>query len=243
MNSPRMRCRQDIRACCAFGRLTTLLMAGRFDEALALGRRYTDSAERQDPGRAVGEVLVSYVSITQGDFNYAVTLLGRAAEALAPTGYSWGPLALMLLAQALGQQGDQIGAAKAFSAAESRHGMKSALFTPELALARAWSKAARRDRLEAIDAARQAVQAAERGGQSAVALRALQDAVRLGDTQAVYRAQRLAGEVDCVLGRLTLAHARALTDGDKAALNEVAGELADIGMHQVAADAARQAEN
>jgi len=231
-----------LRFTCGFGRVTTLMMAGRFDEAVALAQRYADSAERQDPGRAIGEVLVSYVSIAQGDVGAAVTLLERAADALAPTGYSWGPLALMLLAQALGQQGDQTGAAKALSAAESRHGMKSALFTPELALARAWSKAARNDALEAIDAARDAVQAAERGGQSAVALRALQDSVRLGDIRAVYRAQRLAGEVDCVLGRLTLSHARALTDGDKAALNEVAGELADIGMGPVAADAARQAE-
>jgi hypothetical protein len=226
-----------------FGRVTTLLMAGRLDEALALAQRYTDSADGQDPSRAIGEVLVSYVSIAQGDFSTAVTLLERAADALAPTGYSWGPLALMLLAQALGQQGDQIGAAKALSAAESRHGMKSALFTPELALARAWSKAARNDAVEAVDAAREAVQAAERGGQSAVALRALQDSVRLGDARAVFRAQRLAGEVDCVLGRVTLAHARALTDGDKAALNEVAGELADIGMRPAAADASRQAEN
>jgi hypothetical protein len=225
------------------GRVTTLLMAGRFDEALALAQRYTHSAEGQDPGRAIGEVLVCYVSIAQGDFTTAVTLLERAADALGPTGYSWAPLALMLLAQALGQQGDQIGAAKALRAAESRHGMKSALFTPELALARAWSRAARNDAVEAIEAARDAVQAAERGGQSAVALRALQDSVRLGDARAVYRAQRLAGEVDCVFGRLTLAHARALTDGDKAGLNEVAGELADIGMHRVAADAARQAEN
>ena len=231
-----------LRFTCGFGRVTTLLMAGRLDEAVALAQRYADSAERQDPGLAIGEVLVSYVSIAQGDFGAAVTLLERAADALAPTGYSWGPLALMLLAQALGQQGDQVGAAKALGAAESRHGMKSAMFTPELALARAWSKAARNDVMEAIDAARDAVQAAERGGQSAVALRALQDSVRLGDVRAVYRAQRLAGEVDCVLGRLTLSHARALTDGDKAALHEIAGELADIGMRPVAADAARQAE-
>ena len=205
-------------------------------------RRYTDSAERQQPGHAIGGVLVSYVAIAQGDFGVAAALLERAADALAPTGYSWGPLALMLLAQALGQQGDQIGAAKALSAAESLHGMKSALFTPELALARAWSKAARNDVQEAIDAARDAVQAAERGGQSAVALRALQDAARLGDTQAVYRAQRLAGEVDCVLGRLTLAHAQALTDGDGVALKQVAEELAAIGLHPAAADAARQAD-
>lgn len=232
-----------LRFTCGFGRVTTLLMAGHVGEARQLAQRYTDSAELKQPGRAIGEVVVGYVAIAQGDFDTAMALLEGAADALAPTGYSWGPLSLMLLAQARGQQRDQIGAAKALSAAESRHGMKSALFTPELALARAWSKAARNDMVEAIDAAREAVQAAERGGQSAVALRALQDSVRLGDTRAVYRTQRLAGEVDCVLGRLTLSHARALTDGDAVALKEVAGELADIGMHPVVADAMRQAEN
>jgi tetratricopeptide (TPR) repeat protein len=225
-----------------FGRVTTLLMAGRLDEALALAQRYTDSAEHKDPARAIGEVLVSYVAIATGDFNTAVPLLQRASEALAPTGYSWAPLSFMLLAQARGQQGDQIDAAKALAAAESRHGMKSALFAPELALARAWAKAARGDTAEAIDASREAVQAAERGGQSAVALRALQDAARLGDTSAIYRARRLAGEVDGVVSRLTLAHAQALTDGDAPALKEVAEELAAIGLHPAAVDAARQAE-
>jgi hypothetical protein len=120
--------------------------------------------------------------------------------------------------------------------------MKSALFTPELALARAWSKAAHNDPVEAIEAAREAVQAAERGGQSAVALRALQDGVRLGDARAVYRTQRLAGEVDCALGRLTLSHARALTDADGLALSRVAEELAHAGFRAAAADASRQAE-
>ena len=225
-----------------FGRVTALLMVGRLGEARDLAQRYTDSAEGKDPGHAIGDVLVSYVAIAQGDFATAVPALERAAEALAPTGYSWGPLAYMLLAQALGQQGDQIGAAKALRAAEARHGMKSAFFTPELALAKAWSKSARNDKREAIDAAREAVQAAERGGQSAVALRALQDSARLGDTSAMYRAQRLAREVDCVVGRLTLAHARALADGDGVALKEIAEELADTGMQPAAEDAARQAE-
>ena len=195
-----------------FGRITALLMAGRLTEARTLAQRYTDFAELQQPGRAIGETLVGYVAIAQGDFDDAVTLLGRAADPLARTGYSWGPLSLMLLAQALGQQGEQLHAAKAFSRAESLHGLKSSLFAPELALAKAWSKAAHGDTTGAIEAARDAVQTAERGGQSAVALRALQDAARLGDMRAVQRAGRLAGEVNCVLGRLTLAHARALAD-------------------------------
>jgi hypothetical protein len=149
---------------------------------------------------------------------------------------------LILLAQALGQQGDQLEAAKVFSRAESRHGLKSTLFAPELALAKAWSKAARGDTTGAIEAAREAVQTAERGGQSAIALRALQDATRLGDVRAVHRAGRLAVDVNCVLGRLTLAHARALADGDATALAEVAADLADRGLHPAAADASAQAQ-
>lgn len=224
-----------------FGRITALLMAGRLAEARTLARRYTDFAELQQPGRAIGETLVGYVAIAQGDFDAAVTLLGQAADPLARTGYSWGPLALMLLAQALGQQGEQLQAAKVVSRAEALHGLKSALFAPELALAKAWSKSARGDATGAIEAAREAVQTAERGGQSAIALRAVQDATRLGDVRAVQRAGRLAGEVDCVLGRLTLAHARALADGDAAALTDVAADLADRGLHPAAADAAAQA--
>jgi tetratricopeptide (TPR) repeat protein len=225
-----------------FGRITTLLMAGRLDEARALAQRYTDFAELQQPGRAIGETLVGYVAIAQGDFDTAVKLLSHAADPLARTGYSWGPLSLTLLAQALAQQGEHLEAAKVFSRAESLHGLKSTLFAPELALARAWSRAARGDSTGAIEAARQAVQAAERGGQSAIALRALQDAARLGDTRAVQRAERLSVEVDCVLGRLTLAHARALADGDAAALADVAADLADRGMHPAAADASAQAQ-
>ncbi len=225
-----------------FGRITTLLMAGRLTEARKLAQRYTDFAELQQPGRAIGETLVGYVAIAQGDFDAAVTLLSRAADPLARTGYSWGPLSLTLLAQALGQQGEQLKAAKVFSRAESRHGMKSTLFAPELALAKAWSKASRGDTTGAIEAAREAVQAAERGGQSAIALRALQDAARLGDTRAVFKAERLSVEVNCVLGRLTLAHARALADGDAAALADVAADLADRGLHPAASDASAQAQ-
>jgi AAA domain len=225
-----------------FGRITTLLMAGRLDDARALAQRYTDFAELQQPGRAIGETLVGYVAIAQGDLDAAVALLRRAVDPLARTGYSWGPLSLTLLAQALGQQGEQLEAAKVLSRAESRHGLKSTLFAPELALAKAWSKAARGDTTGAIDAAREAVQAAERGGQSAIALRALQDATRLGDTRAVYRAERLSVEVDCVLGRLTLAHARALAAGDSTALAEVAADLSDRGLHAAAADAGAQAQ-
>ncbi|EID10960.1 hypothetical protein MXEN_17463 [Mycobacterium xenopi RIVM700367] len=46
--------------------------------------------------------------------------------------------------------------------------------------------------------------------------------------------------MDCVLGRLTLAHARALAAGDAEALAQVAVDLAEVGLHPAAADAAAQ---
>ena len=223
-----------------FGQTTALLMAGELDRAQALGQQLTDFAQLQQPGRAIGEVLVADVLIAKGDLETAVTLLQRAAAALAPTGYSWGPLAWMLLAQALGQLGATAEAGKILSRAESRHGLKSMLFAPELALARAWTMSARRDPHGAVAAAREAARNAERGGQSAVALRALHDAVRLGDIRAADRIARLG--VDCEFGRLALEHGRALVARDNARLRDVSARFAAIGMNRAAADAAAQAD-
>ena len=225
-----------------FGQTTTLLMAGELDRAQELAQQLTDFAQMQQPGRAIGEVLVSDVLISRGELTGAAKLLRGAAEALAHTGYSWGPLAWMLLAQALGQQDETAEASKILSRADSRHGLKSMLFAPELLLARAWTMAARRDPVGARSAARDAARAAERGGQSAVALRAFHDAVRLGDTRSADGIARLTTDVDCVFGRLALQHARALVAGDASGLEAVSSAFADIGMMGAAADASAQAD-
>ncbi len=223
------------------GQTTALLMAGRLDVARELAQQFTDFAELQQPGRAIGEVLLAHVLIADGEFGRAAALLGPAAATLERTGYSWGPLSLMLLATALAQQGDTAAAAIALSRAESRHGTKSALFAPELGVARAWRLALVRDPHGAVAAARDAARMAERGGQSGVALRVWHEAVRLGDTRAADPLARLCGEIDCAVGKLALAHARALAAGDEAALLTVSDDLAAVGMRAVAADAAAQA--
>jgi hypothetical protein len=117
------------------------------------------------------------------------------------------------------------------------------LFAPELALARAWTLSARRDEHGAVAAARDAAKAAERGGQTAIALRALLDATRLGDIRAGDAIARLTGEVDCALGGLALDYARAVTARDAAALNDVSARLDSIGMKRAAAGAAAQADS
>ncbi len=224
------------------GQTTALLMAGRLDDARGLAQQFTDFAELQQPGRAIGEVLLAHVLIADGEFGRAAALLGPAAATLERTGYSWGPLSLMLLATALAQQGDTAATAKALSRAESRHGTKSALFAPELGIARAWRLASMRDPHGAVAAARDAARMAERGGQRAVALRAWHEAVQLGDIRAADPLARLCDEIDCAVGKLALAHARALAAADDAALLAVSDEMAAVGMRAAAADAAAQAQ-
>ncbi len=105
-----------------FGQTTTHALAGELDEAQALAQRLLDFTQSVQPGRAIGEVLVADVLIARGDLDEAVALLRGAAAALAPTGYSWGPLAWMLLARALGQQGETAEAGRILARAEARHG-------------------------------------------------------------------------------------------------------------------------
>ncbi|MGD1279895.1 AAA family ATPase [Mycobacterium seoulense] len=224
------------------GQTTALLMAGRLDEARELAQQFTDFAELQQPGRAIGEVLLAHVLLADGEFARAAALLGPAAATLERTGYSWGPLSLTLLASALAQQGDIAAAGKTLGRAESRHGTKSALFAPELGVARAWRLASMRDAPGAVAAARDAARMAERGGQRAVAVRVWHDAVRLGDTHAADPLSRITAEIDCAAGKLALAHAQALAARDEAALLAVSDDLAAVGMRAAAADAAAQAQ-
>lgn len=222
-----------------FGRTTALLMSGDLHTAQALAQQLTDCAQMRQPGRAIGQVLLSDVLLERGELARAVTLLQAAGRVLAPTGYSWAVLASMLLARALAAQGAVMEAGKAFSRAESRHGLKSMLFAPELGLARAATAAAHGDSHGAIAAARDAAATAERGGQSAVALRALSVAVRLGDVRAAADIDRLG--LDCMFATLAAAHAHALAAGAAVALARTARRWADCGFAAAAADAAAQA--
>ena len=51
-----------------FGQTTTLLMAGELDRAQELAQQLTDFAQMQQPGRAIGEVLVADVLIAAGSW-------------------------------------------------------------------------------------------------------------------------------------------------------------------------------
>lgn len=223
------------------GQTFGLIMAGDVGAAEDLSRHYLSFSEFQQPGRAIGEVLLGHTLLARGAFDEAANLFRQAAAALTSTGYSWGPLALIGLAQTLGQQGRAAEAASALDRAVSSHGMRSELYAPDLALARAWTLAAARDIRGAVAAARDAIHAAEKSGQSAVALRAVHDAVRLGDVDGLAAARRINAQIDCAAGHLFIAHGQALADRDGPALAGVAAELEAAGMLAAAADAAAQA--
>ena len=62
-----------------FGQTTALIMSGELDRAQELAQQLTDFAQMQQPGRAIGEVLVADVLIAQGR-------VGRCGEAVAGGG-------------------------------------------------------------------------------------------------------------------------------------------------------------
>lgn len=221
---------------------TTLLMNGKVEQAHQVASGFTDFAELAQPGRAIGEVLLAQVLLARGDVDAAVDLLRPAADILARSGYSWGALALMYLTTALGYRGEIAESAKALARAQSRHGTKSAMFAPELGIARAWRLATIGDRPAAITAARDAARTAKRSGQFAVAVRAWHEATRLGDRRAADAMAQIADSVVCEYTDMAMAHARALAAGDADGLTAAAERLAAAGFDGAAADAGRQAE-
>jgi DNA-binding NarL/FixJ family response regulator len=223
------------------GEITTSLMTKSVKDAERLARHYMHFSEMQQPGHAIGEVLLARTMMTVGELGTAASLLRESAAALAETGYSWGPLALMYLAQALGQQGESAAASKVLARAQARHSLRSELYAPELALAKAWTLAATNDLDGAVAAARDAARIAQDCGQSAVALHALHESVRLGDTDAADAIAEVLEEVDCAAGRVALAHGRAVSGRDPAALDAAAAQLEELGMACAAADAYAQA--
>lgn len=222
---------------------TTALMNADTDGAYRIARGFTDFAELAQPGRAIGEVLLAEVLLARGEAAAAAELLGPAAATLDRTGYSWGSLALMYLTTALAHQGKIAESAMALSRAQSRHGTKSALFAPELGIARAWRLATIGDRPAAITAARGAARMAQRGGQYAVAVRAWHESARLGDRRAAAGLEQIADQVKCAYTSMALEHALAVTTADPAGLAAAAERWAAAGFHGAARDAAEQADS
>jgi len=223
------------------GQFTASLLDCDVAGAETRARSYVGFAGIAQPGRAISDILLAHVLMARGRVGEASGLLYQSAAALAETGYSWGPLAMIQLVTALGQLGDHERAARELPRAQAVHGMRSAMYAPELELARAWTLAAARDMPEAIEAARRAATVAEEAGQLGIALLALHDAVRLGDNRIADTVERIGAGLGGALPPLVITHARCLAGRDAAGLDEVADALAAHHRTLAAADAAAQA--
>lgn len=152
-----------------------------------------------------------------------------------------GLLAILLgqLAHGLALSGETTAAARALAEADRLVASSMCLLTPWLELARTWVVAA--ERRDAVPLAQRAAGLARRAGATGFEALALHDLVRLGAPErAADRLRALAEESGDRLVRLYAAHARAVTDGNAAALAEVSAGFAELGSPLLAAEAAAE---
>ena len=146
-----------------------------------------------------------------------------------------------LSAQAEGARANSAAAAAALRRSEEAFGPQTAVFLPELELARAWERASVGQTMAAQAHAVRAAQIARQSGMYAVEMRALHTAVRLDDRSQTERLAELAMTLNTALAEAIAEHARGLADHDGDLLDATAERFADMGAVALAADAAAQA--
>jgi DNA-binding CsgD family transcriptional regulator len=153
----------------------------------------------------------------------------------------WLMLVAAWSAQAEGARGDGAAAAAALGRSEDAYGPQTAVFLPELELARAWERACAGQTSAAQAHAVHAAQIARQSGMYAVEMRALHTAVRLDNRSHAERLAELATTLNTALAEAIAQHARGLADRDGDLLDAAAHRFADMGAMAFAADAAAQA--
>jgi DNA-binding NarL/FixJ family response regulator len=207
-------------------RTSTLLLAGQLNEVTAV------LAGPLEPGAApiVGEGHLAYARTKLGR---ALLLQGRAASALChltgaaavlrvnePVGcLVW---CLSLAAEAHALLGHPVEAGRLAQEAMMRRPSGFALFDGDAARARAWVTAAAGERSRAIGHLIRAADDQESRGQSAFAVFALHDALRLGAQHVADRLRTLAASLDGPWPAAAVIHARAAEVSDAASLEAAA---------------------
>ena len=202
-------------------------------------------AEAPGISRSVAAAVKGMAALFAGDLDVSVECLGSACEVFEAYGDTTGIFYRfsIVYTEALARAG-RIGEALRMQA--KMHAARHPTFqfaAPDAALADAWVAAACGRMSSARGFARRGADLARSSGQRAREIYCLQVSAQLGDTRRT-NAARLEGLVDSVAGpraRLAARYARALTDDEADSLVEVSAELAAIGDHLAAADAAAHA--
>ncbi|NUP27822.1 MAG: helix-turn-helix transcriptional regulator [Nocardia sp.] len=212
----------------------------------AAGHRATEYFGYSAPGQylawGMSKVLQGTVDVARGRFAAGIDNLEQALAALTTEGAAaWMFPARIRLAEAYSALGRTAAATEAIAEARARGGRHSAVYEPQLGIARAALAAAEGAVSTAIELSLHAADAAAGAEQYAVEAFALHTAVRFGSVAVAERLADLAERVDGPLVRAQARHALALSRHDGAGLDEVAAEFEGLGALLSAADAAAQA--
>jgi DNA-binding CsgD family transcriptional regulator/energy-coupling factor transporter ATP-binding protein EcfA2 len=205
-------------------------------------QRYAAMAAGVPEANGIVNAMLGLVYLTRGAIASACAVFHDSVAAL-PRGFpsSWLMLVSAWHAEAEGARGNGQAAADALRRAEGAYGPESAVFLPELELARAWVRASIGETTAARMHSLRAAQIARRSGMCAVEMRALHTAVRFGDRSHTARLAELAGTLDTALAAVIAAHVRGVADHDGDLLDAAADRFAEMGILALAADAAAQA--
>ncbi|WP_280460992.1 LuxR C-terminal-related transcriptional regulator [Nocardia carnea] len=212
----------------------------------AAGHRATEYFGYSAPGQylawGMSKILQGTVDVAHGRFAAGIDNLEQALAALTAEGAAaWMFPARIRLAEAYAALGRPAEAAESIAEADARGGRHSAVYEPQLEIARACLAAAEGMVSTAVERALRAADAAARADQHAVEALALHTAARFGAGSVAPRLADLANRVDGPLVRAQARHAVALSRRDGAELDAAAADFESLGARLSAADAAAQA--
>ncbi|MGA4792472.1 MULTISPECIES: LuxR C-terminal-related transcriptional regulator [Nocardia] len=200
------------------------------------------SAPGQYLAWGLSKILQGTVDVAQGHFPEGVENLEQALAALTAEGAAaWMFPARIRLAEAYSALGRAAEAAETIAEARLRGGRHSAVYEPQLEIARAWQAAAEGTVAPAVRLAIGAADAAARSHQHAIEAMALHTAARFGDRTVAGRLADIAARIDGALVQVQARHAVAVASQDGPGLDNAAAEFERMGALLSAADAAAQA--
>jgi ATP/maltotriose-dependent transcriptional regulator MalT len=219
-----------------------LTAAGDFSAAEQIWKRYAAMPAGALAVHAVVNAMLGLVDLARGALPSACSAFQNSLSAMSRgSPFSWLMLVAALSAQAEGARGDSAAAAAALRRSEEAYGPQTAVFLPELELARAWERASVGETMAAQTHAVRAAQIARQSGMYAVEMRALHSAVRFDDRSQTERLAELATTLNTPLAEAIAEHARGLADHDGDVLDAAAERFAEMGAVALATDAAAQA--
>ncbi len=226
-------------------RAMALRLAGRLVEATASSEALYRRAVAEQPSTQNGAVEASSLArmwLARGRPRTALRHARESAGLLRDADVvGMLPWALAGIAEAAAQAGDAETAQAAIGEMQIRT-LAHKNFEPDLGIARAWTAAAGGELSRAVPLALEAADLARGRGQSALEVRALHEATRLGGAaRTAARLSALAGEVDGRFAPVAAEHAAAMVEGDGTRLLAVAERFAGMDALLVAAEAAHAA--